>query len=75
MGSTKSPSLVFFRPPHLPRNSTALGSTAPSRSITVAAMALPMPKLMMVMSSAVADSMGWSRPTTGTPNFAAKAST
>ena len=37
--------------------------------------ALPMPKLRIVMSSAVAESIGRSRPATGTPNRSAKSST
>ena len=37
---------------------------AESRSMTVAAFGLPMPKLMMVMPSAVALGMGRSRPRT-----------
>ena len=75
IGSTKSPIFVFFSPPHLPRKSTAFGETADRRSIVVAAMALPMPNDRIVMSSAVADSMGLSRPTTGTPNRSANIST
>ena len=55
MGRMKSPiSFFFFRPPHLPRNSTALGDTADSRSITVAALGLPMPKLIIISSSVAA---------------------
>ena len=75
MGSTKSPTLVFLSPPHFPRKSTALGATAERRSMVVAAMADPMPKLRMVMFSAVALSIGRSRPTTGTPKRSAKSST
>ena len=40
---------------------------ADSRSIIVAALGLPMPKLIMVMPSAVALAMGRSRPTMGAP--------
>ena len=58
IGRMKSPTRVFFSPPHLPRNSTALGSTAESRSMTVAAIALPIPKFRMVMLSAVAVCIG-----------------
>ena len=36
--------------------------------MTVAAMALPMPKFRMVRSSAVADCIGLSLPSTSTPN-------
>ena len=75
MGSTKSPILVFLSPPHLPRKRTALGATAESRSMVVAAIALPMPKERMVMFSAVAESIGLSRPTTGTPKRSANIST
>ena len=74
MGSTRSPSwFFFFKPPHLPRNSTALGMMADSRSIIVAALGLPMPKLIMVMPSIVALAMGRSRPTIGAPVKAEKA--
>ena len=48
----------LLQPAALPQEQQALGSTAPSRSMTVAAMGLPMPKLMMVMFSAVALGMG-----------------
>lgn len=68
IGSTRSPSwFLRFSPPHLPRNSTALGMIADSRSIIVAALGLPMPKLIMVMPSAVALAIGRSRPTMGAP--------
>ena len=40
---------------------------ADSRSIIVAALGLPMPKLIMVMPSAVALGMGRSMPTTSAP--------
>ena len=43
--------------------------------MTVAAMALPMPKLMIVRSSAVAVCIGLSRPSTSTPNRSANDST
>ena len=43
--------------------------------MVVAAIALPMPKERIVMSSAVADSIGLSRPTTGTPKRSANIST
>ena len=43
--------------------------------MVVAAMADPMPKLRIVMFSAVALSIGRSRPTTGTPKRSAKSST
>ena len=45
---------------------------ADSRSITVAALALPMPKLIRVMPSAVALGMGRSVPTMGAPVSRAK---
>ena len=73
IGNTRSPSsFLRLRPPHLPRNNTAFGGSALSRSITVAAFALPMPKLIMVMPSMVALGMGRSRPTTGAPVRRAK---
>ena len=40
-------------------------------AITVAAIALPMPKLTIVRFSAVADCMGWDLPVTSTPNRSA----
>ena len=55
--------------------SAARGSMAESRSMTVAAMALPMPKLRIVRSSAVADCIGLSHPATSTPNRPANIST
>ena len=73
IGSTRSPSwFFFFSPPHLPRNSTAFGVIADSKSIIVAAFGLPMPKLIMVMPSAVALGIGRSRPTTGAPVISEK---
>jgi len=71
IGSTKSPIFVFLSPPHLPRNNTAAGSTAPRRSIIVAAIAEPIPKFRIVRFSAVAVCIGLSIPTIGTPNFVA----
>jgi len=44
-----------------------LGPIADSRSIMVAAFGLPMPKLIMVMPSAVALGIGRSSPTTCAP--------
>ncbi|MNT88251.1 hypothetical protein D3C72_2287850 [compost metagenome] len=68
MGRIRSPSwFLRLRPPHLPRNSTALGMIAESRSITMAALGLPMPKLISVMSSLVTLAMGRSMPCTGAP--------
>ena len=43
--------------------------------MVVAAIAEPMPKLRIVMSSAVAESIGRSRPITGTPKRSANIST
>ena len=54
MGNTKSPTLVFLNPPHLPKSSTAAGLIAESKSITVAAIALPMPKFMIVLVASLA---------------------
>jgi hypothetical protein len=63
IGKIKSPSLLsLFKPPHLPRKSTPLGMIALSKSITVAAFGLPMPKLIIVIPSAVAHGMFRSRP-------------
>ena len=56
-----------LRQPHFPRNRQAFGWAALSRSMIVAAFALPMPKLMIVMPSAVALGIGLSVPTTRTP--------
>ena len=39
----------FFKPPHFPKNNTALGINAVSRSITVAAFGLPIPKFIIVI--------------------------
>ncbi len=76
MGRIMSPSwFFFFNPPHLPRNRQARGDTAESRSMMVAALAEPMPKLMMVMSSAVALVIGRSLPRTSAPISAANFST
>ena len=59
MGRIRSPSsFFFFNPPHFPRKSTALGLMAASRSMMVAALALPIPKLIMVIPSEVAAGMG-----------------
>ena len=64
MGKMKCPiSVERFRPPHLPRKRTALGLTAVSRSITVAALGEPMPKLTIVRPSEfVAACIGRSAP-------------
>ena len=56
-----------FKAPHFPKKSTAFGAMADRRSITVAALALPMPKLIKVVSSAVAQGMAFSRPTISHP--------
>ena len=75
IGRIRSPSWFFFvSPPHLPRNGTAFGGSALSRSIMVAALAEPMPKLIMVMPSWVALGIGLSRPTTSAPVSRAKVS-
>jgi hypothetical protein len=66
--------LVFlFKPATFPKKRTACGSMAERRSIMVAAEALPIPKLIMVMPSAVADCMGLSMPTTFTLCISANA--
>ena len=73
IGIMKSPNPVFFfNPPHLPKNSTAFGVIADNKSITVAAIALPMPKLIMVMLLWVAVCMALSVPIILTPYFSAK---
>jgi hypothetical protein len=59
-------------PPHLPRNNTAFGMIAESRSIMVAALGLPIPKLIIVMPSAMALGIGRSWPTTSAPMSRAK---
>jgi hypothetical protein len=61
-------------PPHLPSNRTAFGIRADSKSMTVAALALPMPKLISEMPSAVAFGMGRPRPMTSAPVRSAKKS-
>ncbi|MDT4863227.1 hypothetical protein FQZ97_979230 [compost metagenome] len=75
MGRMKSPRAVFFRPPHFPRNSTALGSMAVSRSMTVAAIGLPIPKLTIVIFPAEAVCMALFFPLTSTLYFCANIST
>ena len=57
--NSPTPGLVFS-PPHFPRNRHAFGWMAESRSMTVAAFALPIPKLMMEIPLAVAFGMGFS---------------
>ena len=59
-------SFFFFNPPHFPKNKTAFGSIADNKSIIVAAIALPILKLMMVIPSLVADCIGRSTPSTST---------
>jgi hypothetical protein len=59
----------FLSPPHLPKNITALGLIAVSRSITVAATELPIPKLIMVIPLAVTLCIGLSRPIIGALSF------
>ena len=48
---------------------------APSKSIMMAALGLPMPKLIIVIPSACAEVILASRPNTGTLNLSAKSST
>jgi hypothetical protein len=67
MGRIRSPnSFFFFKPPHFPRNKTAFAWIALSKSIIVAALALPIPKLIMVIPLAVALGIGASNPFTST---------
>ena len=70
VGRTKLPiSVEFFVPPHFPRNKTAFGWTALSKSMIVAALAEPMPKLIMVSPSLfVQVCIGQSKPRIGAPN-------
>ncbi|MNL31896.1 hypothetical protein D3C87_1537110 [compost metagenome] len=76
IGRIRSPTAaLLLMPPHLPRNKTALGAMADKRSIIVAAVGLPIPKLIMVIPSAVAQVMGFSLPTTGTWCISANIST
>jgi hypothetical protein len=59
----KSPiSILFFKPPHLPRKRTALGFMADNKSIIVAALGLPIPKFIIVILSEVADGIFLSIP-------------
>ena len=59
IGNRKEPmGISLFKLPHLPKNKTPLGAMAVSKSITEAALALPIPKLIMVMLSAVAVGIG-----------------
>ena len=73
IGRMKCPmSVECFSPPHLPRNSTALGGRAVSKSMIVAAFGEPMPKLIIVRPSEfVAACIGRSAPNTWQPNFSA----
>ena len=76
IGRIRSPTLFFFfTPPHLPRNRTAFGWMALNKSMMVAALALPMLKLIMVISPSVAQGIDLSRPTTSMPCHSAKRST
>jgi hypothetical protein len=76
MGRIRSPIwFFFFTPPHFPRKSTAVGLAAVSRSITVAAFGLPIPKLIIEMPSAVAVGMGRSRSTIVVPMISQNRST
>lgn len=75
-GKDEVPYSIFLSiPPHLPRNRHALGLIALSKSMIMAALGLPIPKLMMVIPSALADIMLASLPRMGTLNFSAKIST
>ena len=60
MGKIKLPiSDESLRPPHLPRNKTPFGFLATSKSIMVAALGEPIPKLMMLKpKSLVHDDIG-----------------
>ena len=76
MGRIRSPIVLrFLRPPHLPRNKTAFGLIAPNRSITVAALGEPIPKLIIVIPSWVQLLMDLSFPRTTAPVTSEKRST
>ena len=76
IGRIKSPSLFFaFKPPHLPRKSTAFGAIALSKSIIIAALGLPIPKFIIVMPSTVALGILRSSPSTDTLFHSANKST
>ncbi|MEI7459353.1 MAG: hypothetical protein WCK15_08115 [Pirellula sp.] len=64
----KSPIFVVLSPPLFPRKSTAAEEAAGIKSIPVAAIAIPIPKLRMVMVSDVADWAGIPSPIIWTPN-------
>ena len=69
-------SVVFFNPPHLPKNKIPLGSIADRRSIIVAAFALPIPKLMIPNPSLLIDDViGPPMPFIFEPNLSANFST
>jgi hypothetical protein len=76
-GNMKCPSsVVFFNPPHFPRKKTHLGLTHDNKSIIVAALELPMPKLIMLNPWELVDEvMGPPNPLMGTSNFLANFST
>src|SRR5690606_32813684 len=77
IGSMRSPTLLVcgFRPPHFPRKSTAFGSTMLSKSITVPALGLPMPKLIILISPWVADCIARPIPRISQPNLSENNST
>ena len=76
IGKMKWPiSVEVFSPPHLPRNSTPLGCRAESRSMIVAALAEPMPKLTIDRPwQLVAACIGRPSPQISQLNFSAKRS-
>ena len=69
IGRIKSPSWFFLSiPPHFPKNKHALGRIAPSKSMMIAALGLPIPKLIIVIPSAEAEIIFASLPKIGTLN-------
>jgi hypothetical protein len=63
IGRINSPTAIFFfKPPVFPKNNTALGFIAVNKSITVAAIGLPIPKFIMVIPFAVQDCIALSSP-------------
>ena len=61
-GRYEEQTVFFFKPPHFPKNNTAFGVMANSKSITVAAIALPIPKFIMLILPDVAFGIALSLP-------------
>ena len=75
MGRMKSPTPVFLRPPAHTEESTARGSIAASRSMTVAAIAAAHPEIQDGQVLGGRRLPGRSRPRISTPKRSAKIST